>query len=172
MPERSTDALRHVASPLGVLTLVARDGALVKLGFGTHGQECDRDAPALVEAERQLAEYFAGTRRDFDLALHAEGTSFERAVWDAMLRIPYGKTRSYGDLAQELAGVARAVGTACGANPIAIVIPCHRIVGANGKLTGYSGGDGVRTKAWLLAHEGWRPPSVPEAQLSLFAPLP
>jgi len=161
-------ALRHVDSPLGPLTVVARDGAVVRLGFGVHGREADRDRPELAEAERQLAAYFAGGLRAFDLPLSYDGSALERGVWDAMLQIPYGRTRSYGEVATELGAIARNVGTACGANPIAIVIPCHRIVGAQGRLTGYSGGEGVRTKAWLLAHEGWRPPSVPEAQLSLF----
>ena len=161
-------SLRHIASPLGVLSVAAQDGALTRLHFGVLGQETDRDHPVLVEAERQLEAYFAGSLRDFDLPLAAPGNDLERGVWDAMRRIPYGRTRTYGEVATELDAIARNVGTACGANPIAIVIPCHRIVGAGGKLTGYSGGEGVKTKAWLLGHEGWRPPSVPEAQLSLF----
>lgn len=160
--------LRHVASPLGPLSVAAADGAITRLHFGVLGPETGRDDPVLVEAERQLQAYFAGTLHDFDLPLSAPGNELERGVWDAMLRIPYGRTRTYGEVATELSAIARNVGTACGANPIAIVIPCHRIVGAGGKLTGYSGGEGVKTKAWLLDHEGWRPPSVPEAQLSLF----
>ncbi len=160
--------LRHVDSPLGILSVAAENGALVRLHFGILGPEAERDDPVLVEADRQLQAYFAGSLHDFDLPLHAPGNELERGVWDAMLRIPYGRTRTYGEVATELNAIARNVGTACGANPIAIVIPCHRIVGAGGKLTGYSGGEGVKTKAWLLGHEGWRPPSVPEAQLSLF----
>lgn len=165
-------ALRHVDSPLGVLAVAAQDGAIVRLHFGATGAESRRDDPLLVEAERQLQAYFTGARRNFDLPLHAPGNGLERGVWDAMLRIPYGQARTYGEVAAELNAIARNVGTACGANPIAIVIPCHRIVGAGGKLTGYSGGEGVKTKAWLLRHEGWRPPSVPEAQLPLFGPAP
>ena len=161
--------LRYVASPLGPLSVAAADGAIVRLHFGVLGPEQGRDDPVLVEAERQLQAYFAGTLYGFDLPLHAPGNDLERGVWDAMLRIPYGRTRTYGEVATELNAIARNVGAACGANPIAIVIPCHRIVGAGGKLTGYSGGEGVKTKAWLLDHEGWRPPSVPEAQLSLFS---
>lgn len=161
-------ALRQVDSPLGVLSIAAENGALTRLHFGVIGTETERDDPVLVEAERQLQAYFAGALRDFDLPLHAPGNDLERGVWDAMLRIPYGQSRTYGEVASDLGAIARNVGTACGANPIAIVIPCHRIVGAGGKLTGYSGGEGVRTKAWLLGLEGWRPPSVPTAQLSLF----
>lgn len=160
--------LRHIASPLGILGVAAEAGSITRLHFGVIEPEAERDDPVLVEAERQLDAYFAGTLRDFDLPLQAPGNDLERGVWDAMLRIPYGKTRTYGEVAAELGAIARNVGTACGANPIAIVIPCHRIVGAGGKLTGYSGGEGVKTKAWLLDHEGWRPPSVPDAQLSLF----
>lgn len=160
--------LRHIASPLGPLSVCAADGRITRLHFGKIAPETDRDDPVLVEAKRQLQAYFAGALHDFDLPLDAPGNELERGVWDAMLRIPYGKTRTYGEVATELSAIARNVGTACGANPIAIVIPCHRIVGAGGKLTGYSGGEGVKTKAWLLGHEGWRPPSVPEAQLSLF----
>lgn len=166
-------SLRHVDSPLGVLSVAALNGAIVRLHFGVIGPEVERDDPVLLEADRQLHDYFAGALHDFDLKLHAPGNDLERGVWDAMRRIPYGRTRTYGEVATELSAIARPanarnVGTACGANPIAIVIPCHRIVGAGGKLTGYSGGEGVKTKAWLLGHEGWRPPSVPEAQLSLF----
>lgn len=164
---------RHIDSPLGTLTLVAEGGQLVRLGFGSFGPRTESDDPVLLETERQLSAYFAGTLQDFDLPLAYDGSDIERGVWQAMLRIPYGKSRTYGEVANELmtaipAANARIVGTACGANPIAIVIPCHRIMGADGKLTGYSGGDGVRTKAWLLNHEGWRSPSVPAAQLSLF----
>ncbi|MCC6467593.1 MAG: methylated-DNA--[protein]-cysteine S-methyltransferase [Alphaproteobacteria bacterium] len=161
-------ARRHIGSPLGLLTVAAEDGHIVGLGFGAVAAEERRDDPLLVEAGRQLDAYFARRLRAFDLPLLPQGSAFHRAVWDAMLRIPYGEARSYGALAAETGGVARAVGIACGSNPIAIVIPCHRVIGAGGRMVGYSGGKGVKTKSWLLVHEGWRPPREDPAQLALF----
>jgi methylated-DNA-[protein]-cysteine S-methyltransferase len=110
----------------------------------------------LRDCVRQVAEYFAGTRRRFELALGAEGTPFQRRVWDQIARIPYGKTITYADLAARSGapGSARAAGAATGRNPLAIVVPCHRVVGARGELTGYAGG--VPRKARLLALEGAR----------------
>ncbi|MCC7046398.1 MAG: methylated-DNA--[protein]-cysteine S-methyltransferase [Alphaproteobacteria bacterium] len=163
---------RHVASPLGPLTVAAEDGHIVSLGFGAGAAEAERDDPLLAEAARQLDAYFARRLRAFDLPLLPRGSAFHRAVWDAMLRIPYGDARSYGVLAEETGGVARAVGIACGSNPIAIVIPCHRVIGAGGRMVGYSGGKGVKTKSWLLVHEGWRPPREDPAQLPLFGSSP
>lgn len=161
-------ARRRIASPLGPLTIAAEDGRIVSLGFGVTAPEQEREDRVLAEAERQLQAYFAHKLRHFDLPLLPKGSSFQRAVWDAMLRIPYGRSRGYGEIADELGGVARAVGIACGSNPIAIVIPCHRVIGAGGRMVGYSGGKGVRTKSWLLVHEGWRPPREDPAQMSLF----
>ena len=102
----------------------------------------DDDLPVLAAARRQLGEYFAGERTDFDLPLAARGTAFQRKVWDALRRIEYGTTRSYGQIADEIGapGAARAVGAANHDNPLAIVVPCHRVVGANGSLVGYAGG--------------------------------
>lgn len=137
-----------VDSPFDPLTLVAEDGRLCGLymvdqrhrppdvEFGT------RDARAFAAVVAQLDEYFAGQRTAFELDLAPAGTSFRRAVWDRLRAIPYGQTRTYGELADELGrpGAARAVGLANGANPIGIVVPCHRVVGADGSLTGYGGG--------------------------------
>jgi methylated-DNA-[protein]-cysteine S-methyltransferase len=108
----------------------------------------------LREAVRQLAEYFAGDRRKFDLPLRLEGTDFQRRVWQVLTEIPYGETWSYGQLAQRIGNPkgCRAVGLANGRNPISILVPCHRVIGADGSLTGYGGG--VERKRWLLAHEG------------------
>ena len=110
----------------------------------------------LTRAARQLAEYFAGTRRTFDLplAFTARGTPFQQKVWRALLTIPFGETRSYGEIAAQIGSprAVRAVGAANGRNPISIVAPCHRVVGANGKLTGFAGG--LENKAYLLALEG------------------
>jgi methylated-DNA-[protein]-cysteine S-methyltransferase len=107
----------------------------------------------LLEAERQLAEYFAGTRRTFELPLDFEGTEFQRSVWAALLTIPYGETRSYGQIARQIGRpkAVRAVGAANGRNPLSIVAPCHRVIGASGELTGFAGG--LETKEFLLALE-------------------
>jgi len=112
------------------------------------------DNPILQLARRQLDEYFACTRTSFDLPLDAEGTAFERRVWDLLRAIPYGTTTSYGELARRLGEPkdARAVGAANGKNPIPIIVPCHRVIGANGDLTGFGGG--LERKRWLLEHEG------------------
>ena len=152
---------KTVESPVGALTLVASDAGLaailwpnddpdrVRLGALTAGPE----HPVLRDTERQLAEYFAGTRKEFALRLDFAGTEFQRSVWGALLTIPYGETRSYGDVARQIGKPAavRAVGAANGRNPISIVAPCHRVIGANGKLTGFAGG--LRTKEFLLALE-------------------
>jgi methylated-DNA-[protein]-cysteine S-methyltransferase len=101
-----------------------------------------------------LAEYFSGSRRDFDIPLSLHGTVFQLRVWRTLTQIPYGETCSYGDLARRLdnPGASRAVGLANGRNPISVIVPCHRVIGANGSLTGYGGG--LERKRWLLAHEG------------------
>ena len=135
-----------VASPIGPLIVTEESGALVSLGWGEGATD---ETPVLIEARRQLGEYFAGERTEFDLPLAPEGTEFQRRVWEALLAIPYGEIRNYGDVARSVLGVARAVGGACGANPIAIVIPCHRVIGSAG-LTGFSSGNGIDTKKALL----------------------
>jgi methylated-DNA-[protein]-cysteine S-methyltransferase len=122
------------------------------------GIEVVEDAGRTAEVRRQLAEYFAGERRSFDLRLAPEGTPFERSVWDELRKIPFGETRSYGEIAQAIGrpGAARAVGRANGANPIPIVVPCHRVIGSNGSLTGFGGG--LEAKCRLLEIEGRRLP--------------
>ncbi|HMR47859.1 MAG TPA: methylated-DNA--[protein]-cysteine S-methyltransferase [Arachnia sp.] len=145
-------------SPLGPLILVADDGALVGLYMENQrhfpatglGDRVDDAMPAVRE---QLAEYFAGQRRDFDLPLAPVGTAFQQEVWALLREIPYGATTTYGDLARQLGKpqASRAVGAATGRNRISIVIPCHRLVGSTGKLTGYAGG--VDRKEYLLALE-------------------
>jgi methylated-DNA-[protein]-cysteine S-methyltransferase len=148
-----------VESPVGALSIVATEEALVALALP--GQErartiAARDGdghPVLERAREQLAEYFAGERLAFDLPLAPAGTPFQQAVWRALVRIPLGETRAYGEVAAAL-GLrwgARAVGTANARNPVAIVVPCHRVIGADGSLAGYAGG--VGTKRWLLEHE-------------------
>lgn len=146
-------------SPIGPLTIVERDGALAAIYMAEHAHAPDRTTlgervdDALPEVTRQLREYFAGERREFDLPLNPVGTDFQRLVWGALREIPYGETRSYGQLAATLGrpSASRAVGMANGRNPISIVVPCHRVVGSSGKLTGYAGG--VERKEYLLALE-------------------
>ncbi|WP_017555779.1 methylated-DNA--[protein]-cysteine S-methyltransferase [Nocardiopsis baichengensis] len=136
-------------SPVGPLTLVAHDGALVGLYMGDEtatrppGELGEPDRGAFAEAERQLREYFAGRRTAFDLPLRPNGTPFQQRVWKELEAIPYGTTATYGEIAERIGRApssARAVGSANGANPISVVVPCHRVVGADGTLTGYAWG--------------------------------
>jgi methylated-DNA-[protein]-cysteine S-methyltransferase len=147
-----------MTSPVGPLRLRADEGVLSEVLFldempdlaGDNGES----VPVLVEARRQLEEYFAGERRAFDLPLDGAGTDFQQRVWSELREIPFGETASYGDIARRLGmppGGSRAVGLANGANPIAIVVPCHRVIGANGTLTGYAGG--LERKRYLLGLE-------------------
>ena len=147
----------YVDSPIGQLLLVADDRGLREINFPKGERAPDpvweKNANALREAIRQLRDYFAGKREDFDLALAPQGTPFQQKVWKELCRIPYGETISYGELAQRIKNpnASRAVGLANGANPIPIIIPCHRVIGSNGKLTGYGGGLPIKEK--LLALE-------------------
>lgn len=148
-----------IDSPLGDLLAVRDEHGLTGLYLptGKHPKAVDpawiRDDTAFDDVRAQLAEYFAGERREFTLALNPSGTPFQQRVWAALREIPYGETTSYGKTAATVAtpDAARAVGTANGQNPISIIVPCHRVVGANGSLTGYGGG--LDAKRWLLAHE-------------------
>ena len=145
-------------SPLGPLCLTQEEGSLVSLQFcPAVPQDIPGPTPLLAEAQRQLEEYFAGARTSFDLPLAPHGTPFQQAVWGALLDIPYGETRSYGQIAAAVGRpkASRAVGGACHCNPIAIIVPCHRVVGASGNLTGYAGG--LDLKAALLALEQKKP---------------
>ncbi|HHT13482.1 MAG TPA: methylated-DNA--[protein]-cysteine S-methyltransferase [Propionibacterium sp.] len=154
--------MRHsiMDSPIGPLTIVERDGGLAAIYMVEHAHAPapeslgERVDDALPEATRQLGEFFAGERTEFDLPLNAVGTEFQRKVWAALAEIPYGETRTYGEIAVELArpSASRAVGAAVGRNPISIVVPCHRVVGSDGRITGYAGG--VERKEYLLALEG------------------
>ena len=143
-----------VQSPVGDLTLTEENGALTGLYFGRRSLEGEEGLTALLEkASRQLEEYFAGKRKQFDLPLSLRGTEFQRQVWAALRDIPYGETRSYGQIAQAVGRpkAVRAVGMANHRNPISIIVPCHRVVGSDGSLTGYGGG--VEAKRFLLALE-------------------
>jgi methylated-DNA-[protein]-cysteine S-methyltransferase len=143
-----------IASPLGALRLTADDDRIVSLDWaGDATPDGDAD-PLLDRAADQLGAYFAGTLRQFDLPLAPHGTDHEQAVWREMQTIGYGATRSYGEIARTIGSSARAVGTACGRNPIPIIIPCHRVLAAGGGIGGYSGAGGTTTKRRLLALEG------------------
>ena len=156
-----TLATMVLPSPVGDLTLVASDRGLVAVLWpdddpGRVRLEASTqqpDHPILAQAASQLDDYFNGTRRSFDLPLDFRGTAFQQRVWAALLAIPYGETRSYGDIAAAIGQptASRAVGAANGRNPISIIAPCHRVVGSNGALTGFAGG--LETKIWLLDHE-------------------
>lgn len=135
-------------SPLGPLTVSEEDGSIVALDWGWRRDQGETGLLSL--ARSQLGEYFDGTRTEFSLPLSPQGSGFQRAVWREMSGIPYGELRSYADLARALGTAPRAIGMACGRNPIPILIPCHRVVGSDGRLTGYSGGDGLASKQFLL----------------------
>ncbi|MBQ3156850.1 MAG: methylated-DNA--[Clostridia bacterium] len=141
-----------IPTPLGPLSIREEDGAICAIGF-TKGALCPPATPLLREASRQLTAYFDGTLTAFDLPLRPEGTAFRLRCWQALQTIPYGETISYGEQARRIGQpkAVRAVGGANHHNPISIVVPCHRVIGANGTLTGY--GSGLDKKEWLLAHE-------------------
>lgn len=157
----------EIDSPLGTLTLVAADGTLSAVYMTDQRYRPDEatfgrsDPDAFGHVLTQLAEYFAGERAVFDLPLTLEGTPFQREVWQALREIPYGETRTYGDLAAALGrpNAARAVGLANGRNPLSIVVPCHRLVGSDGSLTGYGGG--LERKRYLLDLERCGPRWLP-----------
>jgi methylated-DNA-[protein]-cysteine S-methyltransferase len=158
---------RTIDSPIGLLTLAGRGTVLTNLRMVDQTYEPSRadwshDPGALGAAVAQLKAYFAGELTDFDVELDLQGTEFQRRVWKALLTIPFGETRSYGEIAEQIGapGAARAVGLANGHNPIAIVVPCHRVIGANGSLTGFGGG--LDRKRTLLELENQR------ANLTLF----
>jgi methylated-DNA-[protein]-cysteine S-methyltransferase len=171
---RKRHVYKMMDSPVGKLTLVATDDGLagilweqdrpsrVRLNIEAE----DNSHPVLVETERQLEEYFAGQRTTFELTLDVDGTDFQRRVWNALLTIPFGETRSYGQIARQIGNpdAVRAVGAANGRNPVSIVTPCHRVIGSTGKLTGFGGG--LDAKARLLALEGAK--QAPAEDVDLF----
>jgi methylated-DNA-[protein]-cysteine S-methyltransferase len=160
-----TYVAKTVRTPVGALTLIAsNDGLAAILWENDRAGRVRRDVvaeapnhPVLCATERQLAEYFAGRRKTFDLVLDFAGTAFQKKVWGALLTIPFGETRTYAQIARQIGHptAVRAVGAANGRNPISIVTPCHRVIGSNGELTGFAGG--LATKAHLLRLEGAAP---------------
>lgn len=154
-------AYKVIKSAVGKLKLVASDKGLVAILWEKDSPRrvrlsklvANERHPIVVETERQLNEYFAGKRKTFSVSLDLRGTRFQRDVWDALVAIPYGETRTYGQVAKQLGNprATRAVGAANGRNPVSIIMPCHRVIGSSGKLTGFAGG--LETKAQLLALE-------------------
>ncbi len=154
----TTTYFDHFESPVGPLLLVSDGEALIGLHFSgsrkdAAGADCRRDPAKFRVIREQLAEYFAGRRKSFDFALSPRGTPFQQRVWSELRKIPFGQTISYGELARRIGqpAASRAVGRANGQNPIAVIVPCHRVIGANGTLTGFGGG--LERKQWLLEHE-------------------
>jgi methylated-DNA-[protein]-cysteine S-methyltransferase len=140
------------ATPIGDLSLFEEGGKLVAVEWGRAGG--GKSTPLLDRARKQLDEYFDGKRRKFNLPLAPLGTPYQKKVWAAIARIPFGQTKSYGDIAHETDSGPRAVGGACGRNPIGIIVPCHRVLGSHGSIGGYSGAGGLVTKKQLLKLEG------------------
>lgn len=169
MQNRSTGApsptvpahLTRIESPIGRIELTSDGTSITSLAIERDGRlphdgQPSNSTAVLDAAVSQLGEYFAGARRDFDLPVSMVGTDFQRSVWRELAEIPYGEVVSYGEigLATGRPTAGRAVGGAVGANPVPIIVPCHRVLASNGRITGYSGGNGIPTKAWLLDHEG------------------
>jgi methylated-DNA-[protein]-cysteine S-methyltransferase len=153
--------LRRVDSPIGRLEITSDGDTITGLSIERHGhlpleEQVENSNPVLDRAAEQLTEYFAGTRRDFDLPVSLAGTEFQQSVWTKLNQLEFGEVASYGELglATGRPTAGRAVGGAVGANPIPILVPGHRVLASNNRITGYSGGEGIPTKAWLLAHEG------------------
>ena len=144
----------EMESPVGPLTLAEENGVLREVRFGRHFEkECPSASPVLLQAQQELREYFCGERKTFTVPISPGGTPFQQQCWQALLQIPYGETRTYGQQAQMIGKekACRAVGMANHRNPISIIIPCHRVIGKNGTLTGYGGG--LNIKEQLLLHE-------------------
>lgn len=142
----------YIKTPLGILAIEASDEGVTSLNWAKAEGKTEKH-PIIGQAVKELEGYFTGKVKNFDVPLDVDGTAFQCKVWAAMGDIPFGKTVTYGDLAKKLKTSPRAVGGACGANPVPVIVPCHRIVGANKELTGYSGGSGVKTKQALLKLE-------------------
>lgn len=140
----------RLSTPVGELILRGNDHAVCMIDLASEGDgsvpEMRTDSPALMQAAKELHEYFAGTRKEFTFAMEPEGTAFQKSVWDELLKIPYGETATYGQIAMVIGNpkASRAVGMACNRNPIWIVVPCHRVVGASGALVGYALGTGMK----------------------------
>lgn len=153
--------LRRLPSPIGRIELISDGESLTGLAIENdgklpHDEAVEHPCAVLEDAAEQLAEYFSGTRQSFDLPLSSVGTDFQRSVWHQLAQLPFGAAVSYADIGRATGRptAGRAVGGAVGANPIPIIVPCHRVLASNQRITGYSGGAGIPTKVWLLDHEG------------------
>jgi methylated-DNA-[protein]-cysteine S-methyltransferase len=142
-------------SPVGHINLTADGETIIELSMTKTPGPSHGSAKVLKEAQKQLTEYFKGKRKEFSFKHEARGTKFQKSVWNEIARIPFGEVLSYADIAREIGKpqASRAVGGAVGSNPIPLIIGCHRVLGASGKITGYSGGEGIPTKRWLLKLE-------------------
>lgn len=141
-----------ITTPVGTLTLSSNGRAITRVTWFRAGDDvgnADSD-PILEAAKAEIDQYFSGRLTEFQTPVHLEGSPLQLSVWQAMSTIPFGQFLTYGDVAKAVGSEPQAVGTACGQNPIPVIVPCHRIVGAGGKLTGFSGGNGIETKAYLL----------------------
>ena len=157
----SAPSLRRVDSPIGRIELIGNGSAVVSLtiecdGSLPHDGDKERSDAVLDHAAAQLSEYFSGTRTTFDVPVTLQGTEFQKEVWGRLGELKFGEVTSYGELGLSTgrATAGRAVGGAVGANPVPILVPCHRVLASNNRITGYSGGNGIPTKVWLLDHEG------------------
>jgi len=158
----SETSLIRLASPIGRLEITADAAGILSLSIENNGhlpleETPEHPSPVLRRAAKQLGEYFAGSRTSFDLPVHLTGgTQFQQSVWHGLEGLAFGEVISYGDLGASIGrpGSGRAIGGAVGANPVPIIVGCHRVLATNGRITGYSGGAGIPTKAWLLDHEG------------------
>lgn len=156
-------SLRRIKSPIGRIEILGNGSAVTSLviecdGHLPHEAEHEHSDQILDLAAIQLGEYFAGTRKSFDIPIELTGTEFQKAVWRQLVELPFGAVTSYGEIGVAIGRLTagRAVGGAIGANPVPIIVPCHRVLASNSRITGYSGGNGIPTKAWLLDHEGIR----------------
>jgi methylated-DNA-[protein]-cysteine S-methyltransferase len=142
-------------SPIGFINLTADGDSIIEVTMTKKPGPSTGSAKVLKEAQKQLTEYFKGKRKDLTFKHEARGTKFQQSVWDEIAKVPFGEVVSYADIARKLGKpqASRAVGGAVGSNPVPLVIGCHRVLGASGKITGYSGGDGIPTKRWLLKLE-------------------
>ena len=150
----SPRAVITLTSPIGPITLIAQGEKLIRVELGTKAKP-EGSAKVLETARKQFEEYFAGKLSRFSLPIEVSGTDFQKAVWKEIAKLSAGKTLSYGEIAAKLGKplASRAVGAAVGANPTPLVVGCHRVLGSSGKITGFTGGNGIKTKAWLLRHE-------------------
>ncbi len=161
LPEPAPSGLRRIDSPIGRIEVVSSGSAVVTLAIERGGrlpwESVPEQGDAVLDlAVAQLQEYFRGDRRIFDVPVELPGTDFQRAVWQQLVDVPWGEVVTYGQLGRATGRptAGRAVGGAIGANPVPIIVPCHRVMGSAGRITGYSAGEGIPTKSWLLAHEG------------------